>query len=262
MTRPPQIFEPDYYEHLHTIEERHWWAAGMRDLMAAWLDRRLAGRPALRALDVGCGTGLMLNWLRRYPLAGEAVGVDLSTYALAFARRRGAAALIEAAAERMPLPPGRFDLIVCLDTLQHVSPAGADRLAVAGFARLLRPGGYLYLRANSALGHAALRGVDATLYRRYRLPELAALMRESGLRVERASYANCLPAVWAMWGEFIAANRRPSPAIGPGLSIRTPRWGTLNSLLRGVLRVEAWLVGRLGMTLPFGHSTVILARKP
>lgn len=258
----PQIFQPEYYRRLYEIEEKHWWAMGMRDLMAAWLDKALAGRATLHALDVGCGTGLVLGWLRRYPLIGKAVGIDLSAHALAFSRQRGATALARAAADRLPLSAGHFDVIVCLDTLQHVAPACADRETVVECARLLRPGGYLFLRTNSALGHRPLRGVDPNLYRRYRLPELSAMLGEAGLSVERASYANALLSVWGMLVEYPGAGRQTTNPIGPGLSIRPPRSAVVSRLLYGVLRFEAWLVGRLGLALPFGHSIVILGRKP
>jgi len=256
------IFEPSYYQHLHDIEERHWWAMGMRDIMAALLQKPLADRERLKVLDIGCGTGYLLHYLKRYPLADEAVGIDLSPYALGFCRQRGASTLVLADAVHPPFAPASFDLVICLDTLQHLSPAGADRIAVAHFARLLKPGGLLYLRTNSALGHATLRGADPNLYRRYRRPELSAMLRQKGLRIEHASYANCLPAVWAMLRECLSPTRHPTAPIGPGLSIRLPRLAALNRLLHSVLGFEAYLIGRLGLELPFGHSIVILARKP
>jgi len=256
----PNVFAPDYYQRIHDLEEAHWWHVGTRDLMVAWLDAALAGSPAQRVLDVGCGTGLVVNWLRRYPLESEPIGIDLSAHALAFGRERGAMALALATANCVPFPATHFDLVVCLDTLQHVAPVGADQVTVQEFARILKPGGYLYLRTNSALGHVPLQGVDPDLYRRYRVADLEGMLTAAGLRVERASYVNSLMSIWAMLKEYLSANRI-SPAIGPGLAIRTPP-ALLNTLLRYLLRSEAWLTTRLDLRLPFGHSIVMLARKP
>ena len=41
---PPQIFESDYYDHLYEIEEKHWWANGLRLVMDELLQNALADR--------------------------------------------------------------------------------------------------------------------------------------------------------------------------------------------------------------------------
>jgi len=259
----PQIFEPDYYQRLHDIEERHWWASGMRDAMAALLRDALAGKRQLRVLDAGCGTGYLLTHLQSYSLAGDPVGIDLSPHALRFCRRRGASALALASAARLPFASESFDVVICIDTLQHLSPAGADRTAIDEFARLLRPGGVLYLRTNSSRGHAPLTGADPDQYRRYDLAGVSNMLEAAGLRVERATYLNMLPGTWAMLRERVRRSPRAAPAIGPGLAIRSypRRLSWLNGSMRGVLRCEAWLLAR-GLNLPFGHSTAFVAQCP
>lgn len=264
--RLPQIFEPDYYQRLYDIEEQHWWALGMREAMVGLLRAPLAGRTQLRVLDAGCGTGYLLEYLKRcYPLAGEPVGIDVSPHALKFCQRRGASTLALASVVQTPFPSASFDLIVCIDTLQHLSPAGADQRAVAEFARLLRPGGLLYLRTNSALGHVSLQGTDPHQYRRYHLATVMALLTAAGLTVERATYLNALPGAWAMLREYVrGVQPHATAASGPGLALRPyPRqlsW--VDRVLHGVLRCEAWLVGALRLNLPFGHACAFVARQP
>jgi ubiquinone/menaquinone biosynthesis C-methylase UbiE len=261
----PHIFEPDYYRRLYEIEEQHWWAVGMRDVMRGLLQAPLKGKTGLQVLDAGCGTGYLLEYLQRhYSLAGAPIGVDISPHALKFCRQRGASVLAQASAVQLPFPAACFDLVLCLDTLQHLSPAGADRLAIAEFARVLRAGGVLYLRTNSALGHASLHGVDPHRYRRYRLTTVTKMLTAAGLTVQRATYLNVLPSVWAMVREYLSGpSSHATAAGGPGLALRPyPRqWAWLNRILYGVLRVEAWLVGTLRLSLPFGHESAFVARK-
>jgi SAM-dependent methyltransferase len=266
LMKVPQIFQLNYYQRLYDIEEGHWWAIGMRRAMTALLDKPLAGQVAangrsLSVLDLGCGTGYLLNFLQRYPLDGEVAGIDISAHALEFCRRRGARTLALGSAVQPPFAAASFDLIICIDTLQHLSPAGADLEALQDFARLLRPGGRLYLRTNSSLGHPQLHGADPDLYRRYSRPELKALVEQAGLVVERATYLNCLPSIWAALREYLSGSGRAASAEGPGLAIQLPRSKLLNRLMLTVLTLESWLIGPLRLELPFGHSQAIVAPK-
>jgi SAM-dependent methyltransferase len=259
----PQIFEFDYYQKLHDIEENHWWAQGMRDAMDAIFKRAMPHHRDLDVLDAGCGTGYLLDYLRRYT-EREVVGFDYSAFALQFCQERGAKLLALADAVRPPFESGRFDLIICIDTIQHLSPKGADQTTIEEFARMLRPNGLVYIRTNSALGHAKLEGADPDLYRRYLRRDLIAQMEAAGLHVERATYVNMIPSVWGMALEYIRAWRAKgkigAKAIGPGLAIRPTPPPLINRAFRAILQVEAALIG-LGVDLPFGHSQAILARK-
>lgn len=269
----PHIFERDYYERLYAVEEQHGWAQGLRAAMDALLRQPVEGMGPLRVLDIGCGTGYLLNYLYRYDLAAEPVGIDVSSHALEFCRQRGSTALAEASALTVPFDAGSFDLIICIDTIQHLTPAGADRQALVEFARLLRPGGLLYLRTNSAKGHVPLSGVDPDQYRRYRLEEVESMLHGSGFRVVQGTYVNAVPGAWGavreQWRLWRAAGfgsgerAQQAAAIGPGLAIRPypPQLAWLNRILYGVLVAEAALLGTLRLSLPFGHSIACVARR-
>lgn len=260
--RDPVVFEQKYYERLHEIEERHWWAVGMRHVMRALLAPEIRGRRGLRILDAGCGTGLLLREMHAsLDASSEPLGIDVAMEGLAFCRRRGARSLAQASALRLPLTSGSFDLAVCIDTLQHVSPAGADRALLEELGRVLAPGGVLYLRTNSAAGRRRLHGVDPEHYRRYTTKDVAAMLRETGFEVRRATYVNAMASIPATVRELLRPPQHHH-AHGPGLAIRNlpPHLRWLNPLLLGVMRFEAFLLAR-GIDLPFGHSTAFVAVK-
>src|SRR6266571_3247668 len=128
-------FDEDFGHSIRTPAER-----------AAWdriLDLVLAGRGALDALDVGCGTGFLA-----FELAARGhhvTGVDFAPAMIAEARRKAAERgvsirLEEADAEQLPFPPGTFDLAISrhlLWTLPH------PEAAIDEWIRILRPGGRL-----------------------------------------------------------------------------------------------------------------------
>jgi SAM-dependent methyltransferase len=255
MTSAPTIDDPRYFDRLADVEARHWWALGMWRLESAWLDRALAGRRGLRALDVGCGAGLTALGLGRRPEISEVIGLDLSLEALRHARRQHPL-VCRGSALNLPLATGRFDLVTCFDVLQHLPPGG-DRRAAAELARVLAPGGVALVRSNGR----GWSGDGAS----YRLAGLIDVIASSGLVVRRASYGNCLPSLLQevrgrAWRGRRSDRPRPHPS-GGGLAIAVPpRW--INRLMSMVTTVEALLAGGLGVALPFGHSTLALAEKP
>ncbi|WGF89938.1 class I SAM-dependent methyltransferase [Marinivivus vitaminiproducens] len=112
-----------------------------------FLKRRTAQGP-VHLLDVACGTGTFLSFVRRNFPAVEVTGVDLSAAYLAVARRRlrrfGKAVFLEGAAEKLPFPDASFDLLTTVYLFHELPPAVRHR-AVAEFARVLRPGGQVIL---------------------------------------------------------------------------------------------------------------------
>jgi SAM-dependent methyltransferase len=86
-------------------------------------------------LEVGCGTGLILERLAR--TARRAEGIDLSPGMLEKARSRGLT-VREASATALPYPDAQFDLVVSFKVLAHVPHL---EQALGEMARVCRPGG-------------------------------------------------------------------------------------------------------------------------
>jgi len=69
-------------------------------------------------LDVGCGKGNLVLWLRR--LGIEAYGVDISDYALENAHEPIKRYLSKADTTNLPLKDKSFDLVTTFDLLEHI----------------------------------------------------------------------------------------------------------------------------------------------
>jgi 2-polyprenyl-6-hydroxyphenyl methylase/3-demethylubiquinone-9 3-methyltransferase len=106
-----------------------------------------ARRPfaGLTALDIGCGAGLMTEPLAR--MGAAATGIDAApeniAAAVAHATAGGLAIAYQATSvEAMAATAARFDIVTCLEVVEHV----ADRDSFfAGLAALLAPGGIAIL---------------------------------------------------------------------------------------------------------------------
>ncbi len=90
-----------------------------------------------RVLEVGCGTGLVLQRIASF--AGAAVGVDLSPGMLEVAKGRGLD-VYEASATKLPFEDASFDLTCSFKVLAHVPDIEG---ALREMARVTRPGGYI-----------------------------------------------------------------------------------------------------------------------
>lgn len=128
----------------HTAPEYVPWRLG-RVLEARSLDGA--------ALEIGCGVGGNLGTLTGHGLA--TFGVDLSERALSEARSaRPEAHLTAADAARLPFSPGAFGLVVVTEVLEHVRH---PEPVVAEAARVLRPGGTLFVTSPNYANGAGLR---------------------------------------------------------------------------------------------------------
>ncbi len=104
------------------------------DLEFSLLERYVRGR---NALEVGCGTGLLLE--RVAAIAKSAKGIDLSPGMLAHAGARGLC-VEEGSATALPHAPNSFDVAYSFKVLAHVADI---RLALAEMVRVVVPQGFV-----------------------------------------------------------------------------------------------------------------------
>ncbi|MCZ2127506.1 MAG: class I SAM-dependent methyltransferase [Anaerolineales bacterium] len=243
--------DPREYELMYRVEDRHWWYRGMSAATRALIERWTFAKD-LRIFDAGCGTGAALT--HYLPDYGTPFGADLYAEALHFCRQRNAPRLTRASILDLPFASASFDLVVSFDVLYERGVA--DELsALREFFRVLAPNGRVLLRLPA---YDWLRGKHderVHTHRRYTTRLVAELLRQSGFRVLRLSYAN-------MFLFPFAALKRLSERLFPpdeNYSDLSLNVGAFNSVLQWILASEAPLVARFG--LPFGLSVVAVGAK-
>ena len=160
--------------------------AGQRATAARALDRiERHTRRGGAICDLGCWVGFLLS---EAALRGwSATGVEPSSFAADFARRHFGLGVHTGTLATVDLPQAAFDCVVMGDVIEHLPDPGA---ALEGVARLLRPGGVLYLALPDA-GSAVARRLGArwwsvlpTHVQYFTRASLARLLRDRGFTVE------------------------------------------------------------------------------
>jgi len=104
------------------------------DQAAAIVQRVGEGRSLL---EVGCGTGLVMQRVARF--ARDVEGTDVSPGMLEHARARGLSVQL-ASATALPFADASFDVVYSFKVLAHIGPIDT---ALAEMARVTRPGGHM-----------------------------------------------------------------------------------------------------------------------
>jgi 2-polyprenyl-6-hydroxyphenyl methylase/3-demethylubiquinone-9 3-methyltransferase len=194
--------DPAELEKFSQLAHRWWDPAGefkplhdINPLRLDWIDRHaaLAGKTVL---DVGCGGGILAEAMAQR--GARVTGIDLTEKALKVATLHLSESLLEvdyqkvAAEDFAAEHPASFDVVTCMELLEHVpDPASM----VAACAKLARPGGQVFfstLNRNPKSYLFAVIGAEYLLgllpkgthdYLRFIKPsELARWCRSSGLR--------------------------------------------------------------------------------
>jgi len=151
----PQGENVDYAEIAKFEELAHrWWDPDsefkplhdINPLRLAYVDEGCGGLSGKRALDVGCGGGILAEALAAR--GAEVLGIDMGEAPLGVAKLHQLESgirveyrrvTVEALADEMP---AAFDVVTCMEMLEHVPDPTS---VIAACARLVRPGGHIFL---------------------------------------------------------------------------------------------------------------------
>ncbi|MFN3737987.1 bifunctional 2-polyprenyl-6-hydroxyphenol methylase/3-demethylubiquinol 3-O-methyltransferase UbiG [Hydrogenophaga sp.] len=198
-------------------------------LRLKWIDT-LVGLSGKQVLDVGCGGGILSDSMAR--LGANVTGIDLSTKALRVAQLHA----LEAGTERVRYQeisaedlareqPGAFDVVTCMEMLEHVPDPSS---VVRACADLVKPGGWVFfstINRNAKSFLFAIVGAEYVLnmlpkgtheYAKFIRPsELAAHVRGAGLELTQTRGMEYNPLTRRYWlsddtsVNYLLATRKP-----------------------------------------------------
>lgn len=251
ITEWPDEFPAGYHARITHVERDHWWYRGMRDLSAVLLEPWLSGGNQ-RLLDAGCGTGGFLRWALDTGKVRDASGIDIAPTAVEMARAEVPEADVRLGSVlALPHVSRSFDIVVCNDVIQHISPEDAVP-ALAELARVTRPGGAVLVRTRGSRR-------PGPGYHAYDCALLSLTLERAGLTPKRITFAN-------LGGSLLAALRRRTPRVlerERGEGIPRPVSSLKTAVASRLIAIERHLLLRpTRLTVPWGHTVLALAVVP
>ena len=182
-------------------------------LRLAWIENIISLK-GLRVLDVGCGGGILADAMARK--GADVLGIDLASKALKVAQLHALEAQTEGvqyqeiSAEALATDqPGSFDVVTCMEMLEHVPDPS---LVVKACATLVKPGGHVFFSTINRNAKAFLFAIVGAEYVLNLLPrgtheyaklikpsELAAYCRASDLNLQETKGMQYNPLTRHYW---------------------------------------------------------------
>lgn len=190
----------------------------------SYLDLWIGGRAPI--LDVGCGEGLYLSYLRQHDI--KAKGIEAHPATAKRAQAKNLDVVVGDAFRVLPKLRGRSGAVVISHLIEHLSGDQAARLIRLAY-NCLRPGGRILILTPNPRNIKTLAWTfweDPTHVRPYSLPALSRLFDEAGFRVIELKElpGPPIPFLWKIrdavrrilvgpfWGsqELLAVGEKPS----------------------------------------------------
>ena len=242
---PTESFAP-----LAAAEATHWWFRSRNRLLLWVLQQKIGSFHTL--LEVGCGTGFVLEAIRRTCPQADLYGSEFFEEGLVFARQRIPTATFTQLDARLLQEHDRYEVIGAFDVLEHISE---DVDVLENLARALTSTGHLLITVPQHSWLWSSVDEQACHVRRYSCRELVRKVRSVGLRVEYVtSFVSLLLPLMLM-----ARSRANTTDYDPMAEFRLSPW--LNRSLEAVMSLERKLL-KSGVTFPMGGSLLLLASKP
>ncbi|MCX5830459.1 MAG: class I SAM-dependent methyltransferase [Deltaproteobacteria bacterium] len=237
--------------------ESSFWVRSRNRLFKNIVQDNLVATGKTKLLEIGCATGGFIQQIVENEKL-EITGSEIYLKGLLYAKKN----LPHVAFIQFDVTQGligeEFDLIVAFDVLEHIEN---DVGAIRNINKMLHKGGgliitvpqhkFLWSKLDEILKHK----------RRYSRRELVTKLQENGFDISYSTSFLFVLFPLMLISRMFDRGRNQSQSDEVALEKRVKFPNTLNWIFDLIMRIDEVLI-RLGISLPFGGTLVIVARKP
>lgn len=175
----------EFYRKFFEVQKKHWWFVSKKKIVLDFIDRYVPTNDNHKILDIGCGSGLMLNALEQI---GDTYGMDMSDDAINFSKEIFSGTVKKGMLpDNIPYDEEYFSLVVALDVIEHVDD---DRASLTAIRSHIAEGGQAVISVPACMFLWSEHDVLNEHKRRYTLEELKGKLIDAGFTIEKISYFN------------------------------------------------------------------------
>ena len=236
--------------------ESSFWVSSRNRLFKSLVQRYLASIGKTKFLEIGCGTGDFIKQIYKSDNL-EITGSEIYLKGLVYAKKN----LPNVDFIQFDVTQGslgeQFNMITAFDVIEHIED---DVLALFNINQMLKEDGVLIL---SVPQHMSLwSNLDEIVKhkRRYSRRELLDKLEANGFQIERVTSFIFMLFPLMLISRLLDRDRDQSESDQQGLEKRVKFSSFVNATCDIFMRIDEWLI-RLGVSLPFGGTLVVVARK-
>jgi len=244
-------FPSDGFDRLFRLEESHFWFRSRNKLILWTLTKYFKNFSSF--LEIGCGNGYVLSAVNKVFPNLKIFGSEVYQQGLKYASQRVPVANFFQMDARVIPFENQFDVIGVFDVLEHILE---DELVLKSAFKSIVPGGgilitvpqhrFLWTYVDKFSGHV----------RRYSAKELKEKVEKAGFKIERLTSFVSLLLPLMLLSRLLQGNNKDS--YDPEAELHQNP--IVNLILEKILDLERVLI-QIGLTMPFGGSLLVVARK-
>lgn len=244
-------YNVSHYREIAKIDSRHFWFRARGAMLAALIRRWLPMGKRGSFLEVGCGTGIVLEQLEA--LGFTVTGLDVNQTALDWAKVKCPDARLIRQSIYSFTSPRRFRAVGAFDVLEHQRQ---DVLFLKRCWDLLEKDGTLFLTVPAGQWLWSRIDVLSGHKRRYEADDLREKLRIAGFHVRFMNYWNVFSLPWYILFRMYTMRQRSIATVPMYLHVPN---GFTNVLLYYLLQGEQLLF--FNLPFPWGATLVVCAQK-
>jgi SAM-dependent methyltransferase len=254
---PEKAFENDGFmesgfELLFESEEQSFWFR-TRNKIILHLYKKFGPKVGAKFLEIGCGTGYVLNGFRNTFSDLEITGSEIFLNGLKLAKKRMPEAnFIQLDATNIPFREV-YDAIGAFDVIEHIDD---DQLVLQNCYKALKSKGYLFISVPQYRFMWSYLDEISYHKRRYSKNELIQKVREAGFETKFIT-----SFIFVLFPAMVLSRLIKGSGKKENTSEEVLPGKVLNSIFYILTLFDVFLV-KLGISLPWGGSLILVARKP